>query len=190
MLHPGCNKRVTGVTQKGGQHADMQLYDYQSNLIDNLSRSWREGYKRPCIVLPCGGGKSVIASEIAKRTTDNHNRVLFMVHRQELCDQIYNTFNGYGVDMDLCSVNMVQTISRHLHDAEQPTLIITDENHHCVASTYRKVYEAFPKAYCVGLTATPVRLNGGGLGEINDKLIEGPTAKWLIENHRLAPYRY
>ena len=101
MLHPGCNKRVTGVTQKGGQHADMQLYDYQSNLIDNLSRSWREGYKRPCIVLPCGGGKSVIASEIAKRTTDNHNRVLFMVHRQELCDQIYNTFNGYGVDMDL-----------------------------------------------------------------------------------------
>ena len=67
----------------------MQLYDYQSTLIDNLSRSWREGYKRPCIVLPCGGGKSVIASEIAKRTTDNHNRVLFMVHRQELCDQIY-----------------------------------------------------------------------------------------------------
>lgn len=54
----------------------MQLYDYQNDLIDNLSRSWRDGYKRPCIVLPCGGGKSVIASEIAKRTTDNCNRVL------------------------------------------------------------------------------------------------------------------
>lgn len=168
----------------------MQLYDYQNDLIDNLSRSWRDGYKRPCIVLPCGGGKSVIASEIAKRTTDNCNRVLFMVHRQELCEQIYNTFSDYGVNMKLCSVNMVQTISRHLQDAEKPTLIITDENHHCVASTYRKVYEAFPKAYCVGLTATPVRLNGGGLGEINDRLIEGPTAKWLIENNRLAPYRY
>ena len=139
--------------------------------------------------MPCGGGKSVIASEIAKRTTDNKHEVMFLVHRQELCEQITDTFSSYGVDMDFCTVNMVQTASRHL-DRYNPTLIITDENHHCVANTYRKIYNAFPSAYCVGLTATPCRLGGGGLGEINDRLITGPSVKWLIQNNRLAPYSY
>lgn len=140
-------------------------------------------------MLPCGGGKSVIASEIAKRTTSNKNEVMFLVHRQELCQQITDTFTSYGVDMDLCSVNMVQTATRHL-DKYNPSLIITDENHHCLAASYRRIYEAYSNAYCVGLTATPVRLGGGGLGDVNDKLIIGPSVKWLIENKRLAPYSY
>lgn len=168
----------------------MILYDYQEKAINDLKKAWHEGFRRPCIVLPCGAGKSIIASEIAKRTTDNGRKVMFLVHRQELCDQIYNTFSGYGVDMSLCTVNMVQTISRQIDSVTDPSLIITDENHHCVANTYKKIYNAFPKVHCVGLTATPVRLNGGGLGEINDKLIIGPTVKQLIENNRLAPYRY
>lgn len=92
--------------------------------------------------------------------------------------------------MNLCTVNMVQTVSHNLDTVSEPSLIITDENHHCIANTYKKIYSAFPKAYCVGLTATPVRLNGGGLGEINDKLIIGPTVKQLITQNRLAPYRY
>ena len=115
---------------------------------------------------------------------------MFLVHRQELCDQIRNTFTEYGVNMNLCTVNMVQTVSHNLDTVSEPSLIITDENHHCIANTYKKIYSAFPKAYCVGLTATPVRLNGGGLGEINDKLIIGPTVKQLITQNRLAPYRY
>ena len=115
---------------------------------------------------------------------------MFLVHRQELCDQIRNTFTEYGVNMNLCTVNMVQTVSHNLDAVSEPSLIITDENHHCIANTYKKIYSAFPKAYCVGLTATPVRLNGGGLGEINDKLIIGPTVKQLITQNRLAPYRY
>lgn len=178
---------VTGVTKR---RKITELYDYQNKSINELKQSWRDGYKRPCIVLPCGAGKSVIASEIAKRSTDNGRNVLFLVHRQELCDQIRNTFTEYGVNMNLCTVNMVQTVSHNLDAVSEPSLIITDENHHCIANTYKKIYSAFPKAYCVGLTATPVRLNGGGLGEINDKLIIGPTVKQLITQNRLAPYRY
>ena len=71
-----------------------------------------------------------------------------------------------------------------------PSLIITDENHHSLAASYRRIYDAFPKAYRVGVTATPVRLNGDGLGDVNDRLIIGMSAKWLIENHFLAPYDY
>jgi superfamily II DNA or RNA helicase len=152
--------------------------------------AWRQGFRRPCIVIPCGGGKSIITADMAKRTTQNGGRVLFIVHRRELCEQIENTFRDYGVDMDLCTVGMVQTVSRRIDKLDAPKLIITDENHHCLATSYKKIYAAFPDAYCVGVTATPVRLNGGGLGEINDKLIIGPSVKELINRHCLADFDY
>lgn len=168
----------------------MELYDYQKELISKVRESWRNGKRRPCIVLPCGGGKSVICADMAKRTADNGKSVLFLVHRQELCGQIEDTFMAYGVDMSLCTVGMVQTVTRHIEQVNKPSLIITDENHHCLASGYKRIYEAFPSVRCVGVTATPVRLNGGGLGEINDDLVIGPSARWLIEHNKLSPYDY
>lgn len=167
-----------------------ELRPYQTDLVNRLSQSWRAGHKAPCIVLPCGGGKSVIVAEIAKRTTENGGNVLFLVHRKELCDQIRNTFRWWGVEMDLCNVMMVQTASRRVQKLTYPTLIITDENHHSKAATYRKIYDAFPAAYRVGVTATPIRLDGSGLGDVNDDLIVGVTAKWLIQNNCLSPYDY
>lgn len=168
----------------------MQLRPYQEQLVNELSQAWRNGKKAPCIVLPCGGGKSVIVAEIAKRTTHNKKYVLFLVHRKELCEQIENTFKWWGVDMDYCIIMMVQTACRRTDKIPYPSLIITDENHHSKASSYKKVYESFPKAYRVGVTATPVRLDGSGLKDVNDQLIIGVSAKWLIENNCLAPYDY
>lgn len=155
-----------------------------------MAKAWRQGYKRPCIVIPCGGGKSIITAEMGKRTTDSGKRVLFIVHRRELCEQIEETFRGWGVNMELCTVGMVQTICRRIDRMDAPKLIITDENHHCLASSYRKIYEAFPEAYGVGVTATPVRLNGGGLGDVNDKLIIGPSIRELIAQNCLADFDY
>lgn len=159
-------------------------------MINNVRNSYRHGKKAPCIVLPCGGGKSIIVAEMAKRTTDNGKRVLFIVHRKELCDQIRNTFSRWGVDMELCEIGMVQTVCRHLDEMPAPSLIITDENHHSKANSYMKIYKAFPNAYRIGVTATPVRLDGSGLKDVNDDLIIGVSAKWLIENKFLAPYEY
>lgn len=167
-----------------------ELRPYQIQLLDNVRQAYREGYCRPCIVLPCGGGKSCITAEIARKATEKGNRVLFIVHRRELVEQIRQTFYEWGVDLYLCRIEMVQTACRRLHKMREPQLIITDENHHCLASSYRKIYDAFPQAQCVGVTATPTRLNGGGLGDVNDKLVVGATAKWLIENGFLAPYDY
>ena len=116
--------------------------------------------------------------------------MLFLVHRQELCRQIADTFAAQGVDMQLCSVNMVQTVSRHIGDLPEPAIIITDEAHHSTAGTYRRIYEHFPDALRLGFTATPCRLNKGGLGEVYDDLITSVSTKWLIDNHFLAPYRY
>lgn len=168
----------------------MQLRPYQNDLVEQLRRSWREGYKAPCIVLPCGGGKSCILAEIARRTTVNGKRVMFLVHRRELVEQITRTFVRWGVDMRLCDIMMVQTAARRLNKLKIPALIMTDENHHSPAASYKKIYDRFPNVLRVGVTATPSRLGGSGLGDVNDKLIIGVSAKWLIDNNCLAPYDY
>lgn len=167
-----------------------ELRPYQTELLERVRAAYREGARRPCIVLPCGGGKSCITAEAAKGATDKGNRVLFLVHRRELVDQIRRTFYDWGVDLSLCRVEMVQTACRRLHRMPVPRLIITDENHHCLAASYRKIYDAFPDAQCLGVTATPVRLGGGGLGDVNDRLVIGVSAKWLIAHQHLAPYDY
>ncbi len=168
----------------------MQLRPYQLDLVNQVAAAWRQGFKAPCIVLPCGGGKSCVLAEMARKTTCNKKDVLFLVHRKELVDQICKTFVTWGVDMWYCDVMMVQTAARRLKKLRQPSLIMTDENHHSLAATYRHIYDQFPNARRVGVTATPVRLDGDGLGDVNDKLIIGVSAKWLIENHFLAPYDY
>ncbi|HDU6352614.1 TPA: DEAD/DEAH box helicase [Listeria monocytogenes] len=137
-----------------------------------------------------GSGKSVILTEIIRRTTENKNHVLFLVHRKELIDQIQNTLEVSGVDMKHVTLGMVQTIVRRLDHTPQPELIVIDESHHILANSYKKIIEYFHEARVIGFTATPVRINGGGLGDINDTLIEKVNAKWLIENSFLSPYKY
>ncbi len=127
---------------------------------------------------------------IAKASNAKGNRVLFLVHRQELCEQIKNTFTVCGVDWELCDVFMVQTASRRLDKLLKPDLIITDEAHHSTAKTYKKIYNAFPDSVRLGFTATPIRLNKGGLGEVYSDLITSVSTKWLIDNGYLSPYRY
>lgn len=168
----------------------MKLRPYQENLVKNIRESIAAGKNSVCAVLGCGGGKSVIEGTIAKLATDKGNRVLFLVHRQELCRQIERTFGAVGVDFDLCTVAMVQTVSRRLQSVPVPVLIITDECHHATSSTYKRIYERFPSAVRIGFTATPVRMIEGGLGAVFDSLIESVSTKWLIEHGYLAPYKY
>lgn len=168
----------------------MKLRPYQADLIGKIRLAALHGSKSIVSVLGCGGGKSVIQAEISHSATDKGNNVLFLVHRKELCEQITNTFTAQGVDMDLCSVSMVQTVSRHIDKIPEPKIIITDEAHHSTANSYKKIYNAFPNALRLGFTATPCKLNAGGLGEVYDKLITSVSTKWLIDNHYLSPYKY
>lgn len=168
----------------------IKLHDYQQKLVDKARQAFKDGYKAPCIVAPCGAGKSVIISEITRLTTKNKKRVLFLVHRKELIDQIQNTFKRNEVNMDLVQFSMVQTVVRRLDSIPKPDLIITDENHHALAKTYRKIYDYFSDVLRLGFTATPIRLDGSGLGDVNDILIEEVDAQWLIEHGYLSPYKY
>lgn len=168
----------------------MELREYQLKLIQDIRNSFKRGRKSVCAVLSCGGGKSVIAGHIAKSATAKGNRVLFLVHRDELCKQITETFIKCGVDMELCTVGMVQTVSKRLAKTKKPSLIIVDEFHHALAKTYTKIFDKFKDVPILGFTATPTRLKEGGLGEITEELIPSVSVKWLVENSFLSPYRY
>lgn len=165
------------------------MRNYQTKLIADIRKS-AASHRSIVAVLGCGGGKSIIQAEIARSATSRGNRVLFLVHRQELCRQISSTFTAQGVDMELCKVGMVQTITRKLDSEETPALIITDEAHHSTATSYRRIYDKFPEALRLGFTATPIRLNHGGLGEVYEDLITSVSTRWLIDNNFLADYKY
>lgn len=158
--------------------------------MNKTRKAYIDGYKAPCIVAPCGAGKSIMIAEIAKMTTKKGNRVLFLVHRKELLDQIQKTFETIGINFELVTFGMVMTIVNKLDKLPKPSLIITDENHHGLAASYKKIYDYYSDVLRLGFTATPIRLNGSGLGDVNDLLIEEVSVSWLIEHKRLAPYEY
>lgn len=166
------------------------LRPYQQELVDNIRRAIGQGRHSVCAVLGCGGGKSVIQGNIAASATARGNRVLFVVHRKELCQQITNTFTACGVDFSLCTVGMVQTVCRRLAKTPEPKLILVDEAHHILSQSYLSILQHFPGAVVLGFTATPQRMNEGGLGAVFEELIESVSTEWLIENHYLAPYKY
>lgn len=167
-----------------------KLRDYQQETIDKVYQSIKSGHRSIMIQQPPRTGKTVIMADIARRATAKGNRVLFMVHRQEIVQQVVKTFRADGVDMNLAKIGMVQTITRHVDDLDPPQIIFVDEAHHALARTYQRVLEAFPKAYKLLFTATPYRLNGAGFTDIADDLITGKPVSWLINHRFLAPVDY
>ena len=170
----------------------LKLRDYQLELIDGVYNSLRQGNKKIMVQSPAGSGKSVTMSEIAKRATDKGNRVLFVVHRRELVNQIKQTFKLNNVNMQLCHVGMIQTVTNQVKrgGVEKPSIILVDEAHHGLAKTYTRIYEAFPDSIVLGFTATSWRMAKKGFTDVFDDLILGKTVQWLIDNNRLAPFKY
>lgn len=93
------NDMLPGVPHVAKELIKIKLRDYRKKLIDYIRLSLRKGNKSVIAVWGCCGGKSVIQAEIARSATAKGNRVLFLVHRKELCGQIKNTFENQDVDM-------------------------------------------------------------------------------------------
>lgn len=167
-----------------------KLRSYQQEQEDEIYRSVKMGHRSIMVESPPRTGKTVLMADIARRATAKGNRVLFMVHRQEIVQQVVKTFQADGVDMNLTTIGMVQTITRHVDDLDPPQIIFVDEAHHALAETYQRVLRAFPKAYKLLFTATPYRLNGAGFTDIADDLITGKPVSWLIDHQFLAPVDY
>jgi len=167
------------------------------------------GAKAPLYVLPTGGGKTVLFSAIAESSEKRGKRVLIMAHRVELVDQIVASLEQFNVKPDIIAasyprshgrglrannhsvaVASVQTLAHRLDSYPPPTMIICDEAHHVKKDgQYDEIFRAYKEAKLLGVTATPVRLDGRGLASHFDRLIVGPTPRELIDMGYLVPPR-
>lgn len=177
------------------------LRNYQEDIVEKIRLSYRNGKRAPLAVLSTGGGKTLIFCNIAERVANKNHSVYILVHRQELLNQTSEHLErlgvmhgliapGHSMTGDPVQVASVQTLARRLERVRQPDLIILDECHHSVAGTWKKILSHWSASRILGVTATPLRMDGKGLG-INaggffDSMIEGPTIRWLIDNGYLC----
>jgi DNA repair protein RadD len=164
-----------------------------------IREAFATGSKAPLYVLPTGGGKTVIFSAIAESSERRGKRVLIMAHRVELVDQIVASLEQFNVKPDIIAasyqrssgryrvtnrpiaVASVGTLVNRLDQYPPPTLIVIDEAHHVTpGGQWSTILRAYSQAKNLGVTATPIRLDGRGLASHFDKLILGPTYPELI----------
>jgi len=175
------------------------LRDYQEAMIRDARVSLATN-KRILLVGATGCGKTVLALEMIRGAVARGKRVLFLCHRRELVRQSSRAFWNAGVEHGMvmagkamtavmANVGVINTVANRIARMQPPDLIIVDEAHRSVSPSYLKLFEAWPDAHVVGLTATPERTDGRGLGEVYDAIVEGPSMRWLIDNGYLSDYR-
>ena len=185
----------------------MILRNYQEEFLNKLRKSFLSN-KNILGVLPTGAGKTVIISAITQLAQQKGNRVYIFAHRIELIEQISSALHSFNIQHSLvlpdypvnnnCLVQVcsVDTFIRRVNNYLPPDLIIVDEAHHLASATNKwgRCVSAFPNARILGLTATPVRTNGQGLGRmcggLFDDLIVGCSVEWLIANNYLTDAKY
>ena len=177
----------------------MQLRPYQIQAIDDIRQAMIDGACSVLLQLPTGAGKTVIFSQITAACRDKGHRALILVHRRELIDQASRKLAaldvphgfiaaGYKRSDELVQIASIQTLVRRLRTVPwEPSLIIIDEAHHSLAATYRQVFDAWPNAFRIGVSATPCRLDGRGLKHAFDTLVSGPSVQQLIADGYLCP---
>jgi superfamily II DNA or RNA helicase len=184
----------------------MNLRSYQTKVIEDFDREIAAGKKRIIGVAPTGSGKTVIASAIIKSFTERRRGVLVVAHRREIIQQTSDKLHANGIahgiilagaqprPLEFVQVASIQTlwaraVQRESIEFPQAELLVIDEAHHCPARTYRKIVDAYPDAIVLGLTATPCRGDGRGLGSIFQTIIECPQVAELIEQGYLVRTR-
>lgn len=177
----------------------MILRDYQKQAIADVRESYRKGNRRTLLVMPTGSGKTLCFSSIAAGMAKNGKRILIIAHRRELLKQISAALKTAGVRHGVMTggskgiphanvvVASVFTLARRISHFPAPHLIIGDEAHHFTPkSTWGQVVAAFPRAHVLGVTATPERLDGKGLGLMFDDMVLGPSVAELQEQGFLS----
>jgi len=177
------------------------LRDYQELDVANIRASFTAGFTAPLYVLPTGGGKTVTYSDIASKVVDRKKKVLITSHRLEIMEQISDTLRWFDVKHGIINPNYrpnpfasvqigtIQTIAGRLKKMPRDfDLVIIDEAHHATAPSWKRVIAAMHESLVLGVTATPIRTDGKGLGKKDggmfDTLVMGPQKK-RIDRQRI-----
>jgi DNA repair protein RadD len=191
-LDPRRDRRPSGEPPRR-----IELRPYQVEVIDRLRAATRE-QRRILLEAPTGSGKTIIAAAIVQFAIEKNRRVLFLAHRRELIHQAADKLLASGIESGVilaghplnlelpAQVASIATLwSRAFRgsamEAPPADLIVVDEAHHARARTYQKIIERYPEAIVLGLTATPCRGDGRGLGASFDMLVECPGVQELID---------
>lgn len=180
----------------------VSLRPYQVDLVESIRDEYRQGRKRVLAVAPTGAGKTICFSYIAQQSLNRGTRTLILVHRQELLDQTSRTLAAFDVPHGLVAARVkpdfshgiqlasVQSLIRRMEKMPAPDLIVIDEAHHAVAGSWRKVIDRYTQSRLLGVTATPERLDGQGLGSVFEQIVYGPSVLELQEAGHLSRAKY
>ena len=179
---------------------EIKLFDYQEDMKSRIEKALCL-HRSVMAQMPTGTGKTYLLTAVIDSFVSNNpkEKVWIVAHRRELVSQIDETvrkFHSYSASNTsslLSSVKAVsiQWLSKHYNEIEEePGMIVIDEAHHALAKTYKEMWERFPKAKFLGLTATPCRLNGKGFTDLFDVLVQSWAVPEFISKGRLATYDF
>lgn len=166
------------------------LRDYQREMLGRIDDAW--GSVRSVMVqMPTGTGKTYLMSSLIRSEKCS---VLVVAHRIELIEQIRQTLDRRTEGQSCVTVTSIQKLARAKAKGElgdtKYSLIIIDEAHHAVAESYRWMWDEWPEARFLGLTATPYRLSGEGFTDLFDVLLQAESIQSFIEKGWLSDFEY
>ena len=178
----------------------IKLFDYQEDMKERIEKALRLHWS-VMAQMPTGTGKTYLLTAVIDSFVSNNpmEKVWIVAHRRELVSQIdetvrkFHSYSASNASFLLSSVKAmsIQWLSKHYDEIEEePGLIVIDEAHHALAKTYKEMWERFPKAKFLGLTATPCRLNGKGFTDLFDVLVQSWGVPEFISKGRLATYDF
>ena len=179
---------------------EIKLFDYQEDMKERIEKALRL-HRSVMAQMPTGTGKTYLLTAVIDSFVSNNpkEKVWIVAHRRELVSQIDETvrkFHSYSSSKTSSLLSSVKAMSiqwlmRHYDEIEEePGMIVIDEAHHALAKTYKEMWERFPKAKFLGLTATPCRLNGKGFTDLFDVLVQSWNVPEFISKGRLATYDF
>ena len=179
---------------------EIKLFDYQEDMKERIEKALHL-HRSVMAQMPTGTGKTYLLTAVIDSFVSNNpkEKVWIVAHRRELVSQIDETvrkFHSYSSSKTSSLLSSVKAMSiqwlmRHYDEIEEePGMIVIDEAHHALAKTYKEMWERFPKAKFLGLTATPCRLNGKGFTDLFDVLVQSWGVPEFISKGRLATYDF
>lgn len=166
------------------------LRPYQQDMLARLEKTWKK-QRSVMVQMPTGTGKTVLLAEVIRNRKTKG--VLVVAHRRELIAQIKQTIDSFDIDREKerIYVESIQRLSRAGAAPDyKPSLVIVDEAHHALAKTYKQLWEWWPKAKFLGLTATPCRLSGEAFTDLFDTLLQSWSIKEFIKEGWLSDLDY
>jgi len=192
--------------------AGYELRDYQQSGIQAVQDAYRAGQRQVLLCMPTGAGKTLTAAEMLARSARRGKRILWLTDREELAEQASEAFtraelpHGFivaGTTADKFVSAWVGTIQSFLAwrkpdsrgyvrrwTPETVDFVIVDEAHRAQAASFQQMLACYPNAYVLGLTATPMRGDGQGLGKTFKAQVTPITMRELLDRGVLVSGRY